>query len=194
MNGNDLLKAMDYVEEHYVAEAENVGLRKKRPLGWISVAACLCILIGGAMLWVQPETTNDCAMPESNGGAIVVIEPTLSPADGLEKADGDSETEAAEAPCVHVRILAWTEDGFTGLVECEPHSDTFAAGTELTVRFDADTSVMLPAEDGIQRWEDRWPAAEDFPGGTLVCVQFGTVLADGSIVAAVVSAAEEECV
>lgn len=189
MNGRELLEAMGHVEERYVDEAEYKMPRKSIPLGWISAAACLCILIGGAMLWIQPQVTNDSTAMENNGGGNMAMESDVAETAGTMKVtDGAVLTED---PCVHVRILAWTEDGFTGLVECEPYSNTFADGTELTVRFGEKTSVMIYVDEATHRWEDRMPTEMDFPVGTLVCVQFQTILEDGAIFAAVIDAVEE---
>jgi hypothetical protein len=71
MNGNDLLNGLSHVEDRYVEEAEREKPGRKLPVGWLSMAACLCVLVtvllsGGFGL----KSTNDAAMEmQSNGSA-----------------------------------------------------------------------------------------------------------------------------
>ena len=71
MNGKDLLRGLNHVDERYVEEAEREKTGRKLPMGWLSAAACLCVLLtvlfsGG----FGAKSTNDAAMEmeqQSNG-------------------------------------------------------------------------------------------------------------------------------
>ena len=90
MNGKDLLEAMTYVDEKYVDEAEKQSLKRSVPLGWLSAAACLCILIGGAVFLLQPGVSKDCAAMPENGS---VMEDTAM--------EAERATEPATATMLH---------------------------------------------------------------------------------------------
>lgn len=181
MNGNDLLRAMGHADEQYVAEAETKGLRKGLPLGWLSMAACLCILIGGALFWLQLRTGSDSTAMENAAVNDMLPEETHAEAD---------ETDLGRGYGVYVRIREWTEEGFLGTVEGE--SSWFAEGATVQVRFTESTNIMIYVDERTHRWEERKPTEEDFPVGTLVSVQFRKIAKDGSIVATVIDAVEEE--
>lgn len=201
MNGKDLLEAMSLVDEKYVDEAENKGLKRGMPMGWLSVAACLCVLIGGALFWLQPWAGSDSASAENMAAADMELDGTMAGKGNAPEASemnyGDTMADAAymttSDPSVYIRILEWNPDGFVGEVAdvSAPDRGNIESGTILTVYFDDNTSVMIQTEGQNHRWEDRMPTEEDFPVGTLVNVQYHSVAADGSVVAAVIDAVEE---
>lgn len=198
MNGRDLLKAMGHVEERYVDEAEYKTLRKSIPLGWISAAACLCILIGGAMIWIQPRTTSDCAAMENNAGSNIAMDAMVAETSAtLARKDGENCTEdtigLTSSPFVYLRIQAWTKEGFVGVVEETGQPDSYAleSGTVLTVRVDGNTTVDICVGDNVYRWEDRMPTEADFPVGTLVAVEILSAPENGILWTPSVRAVEE---
>lgn len=165
MNGKDLLEAMGHVEECYVDEAEYTCLRKRLPMGWISAAACMCILIGGAMLWLQPKYTNDCAMPERDGIADMQMQETMA---ATEKSENGTEMTDSDCriPYMVLRIDGWNEDGFTGTLCGEEESwGGILPGEEVAVLIEGAIQVF---GDG----EYRIPTEEDFPVGSIVSVAF----------------------
>lgn len=196
MTGKDLLVAMSLVDEKYVDEAENKRLKRSLPMGWLSMAACLCILIGGAIFWLQPRCGSDCAPMENAaaGGSMLMDEETQASMEQVPEMNaGDSTQEMTSIPTVYIRIREWAENGFIGVVEdaSGPDAGNIASGTTLTVYFDENTNIVMQTDGQLCRWEERMPTEEDFPVGTLVWVQYAAVEADGSIVAAVIDAAEE---
>ena len=163
MNGKDLLEAMGSVDEKFVDEAENKIVRKRIPMGWLSAAACLCILIGGAMLWLKPVYTNDCAMPESNGSSDMLSDETLAATE--DSVHGPPEMNG-RIPFMVLRIDGWNEEGFTGTLCGEEESwGGILPGEEVTVLIEWEIQVY---GDG----EVRIPTAEDFPEGSIVTVGF----------------------
>lgn len=198
MNGKDLLEAMGHVDEKYVDEAEYGKLRKPLSLGWLSVAACLCLLIGGAMFLLKPGYSNDCAaMPESNGGSNMAMDSNVAEtAAGVDRY-GEEATEAeysyGEVPFTYLRIQEWTEDGFVGVVEETGQPDSYAleSGTALTVLIDKDTTTVVYVGSNVYRWENRMPTEADFPVGTLVAVEVISGLEEGILWTPCVRAVKE---
>ena len=165
MNGKDLLEAMGHVEECYVDEAEYTRLRKRLPLGWVSAAACLCILIAGAAFWLRPVYTNDCAMPESDGLDDMQMQETMA---ATEKSESGTEMMDSDCriPYMVLRIDDWNEDGFTGTLCGEKESwGGILPGEEVTVLIKWEIKVW---GDG----EIRIPTEEDFPVGSIITVGF----------------------
>lgn len=198
MTGKDLLEAMGLVDERYVDEAENKRLKRGVPMGWLSMAACLCILIAGAIFWLQPEVSNDCAVMENAAGSFMPEQETMA---SMEQAPGSPEMDDCEGtyevnsdPAVYIRILEWRPDGFVGEVEAVSCADSgdMESGTLLTVYFDENTSVLIRMDGQSHRSENRMPTEEDFPLGTLVRVQYRAVAEDGSVVATVIDAVGED--
>lgn len=78
MTGKDLFDALRFVDERYIAEAESATLGRNTPwMKWVSLAACLCILITGVYAYnrmqfkgasesmAAPEAAAPEAMPEA---------------------------------------------------------------------------------------------------------------------------------
>ena len=72
MNGKDLLEGLNHVEDRYVDEAEYGKLRKRVPVGWISMAACVCLIATVLLSSGGMKTAEDSAMAEAqNNGAVL---------------------------------------------------------------------------------------------------------------------------
>ena len=70
MTGLELLEGLSFVDERFIQEAENARLGRSIPwMKWLSVAACLCILVVGAFAFGQmlPQRAKDAfeAAPEA---------------------------------------------------------------------------------------------------------------------------------
>lgn len=160
MKGKDLLEAMSLVDDKYVDEAENKRLKRGMPIGWLSMAACLCILIGGAMFWLQPRAGNDCAPMENAAAGGTLLEDTLSraeqePENSAVADDGQTQTyfigqvlEIYENSC----LVAVTDSG----------SSYITVGTEVFVPTDIEGSPELTAGDHIKVVFDGM-VAETYP-------------------------------
>ena len=175
MNGKDLLEAMTHVDEAYVDEAENQRLKRGIPLGWLSAAACLCILIGGAVFLLQPGVSKDCAAMPENGSVAM---------DSVMEAVGDPERETVAStvgePSVCLRIDAWNDGSITATV-CDAVADAeqLPLGQEVTVLFDEQIRTN-------REW--RMPTEEDFPVGSHVIVIFHSYTKENGAVSIVVTA------
>lgn len=188
MNGKDLLEAMGHVDEKYVDEAEYRTLKRRLPVGWLSVAACLCLLIGGAMFLLKPGYSNDCAaMPESNSGSNMAMDSNVAEtAAGVDRY-GEEATEAeysyGEQPSVTLRIVAWNTDSITATVcDSEEDAEILPLGQEVTVLF---------GERIRTNREWRMPTEADFPVGSHVVVIYHSYMEENGEVSIVMEAIME---
>ena len=112
MTGTDLLEALSFVDEKYIQEAENARLSAKIP--WIkvlSVAACLCILITGALAL---ERMNDKSAEAEAAPEAAPIAPESAMKD--ESLTG----ELVDISYAKLRVVKVLEDGnFEAIVEAD---------------------------------------------------------------------------
>ena len=134
MTGLELLEGLSFVDERFIQEAENARLGRSIPwMKWLSVAACLCILIVGAFAFGQmlPQRAKDAfeaapeAAPEMNDKAEAAVSEECAP-------------EAAEIPVggqpvasAVLRVTELREGGFTAVVEKD--TDLLEAGMQVLV-------------------------------------------------------------
>ena len=138
MTGLEILEGLSFVDPRYIAEAENARFQKGPAwMKWLSMAACLCILIVGAFAYgqVMGRSTKDAltemsmapaAAPEMNGKAEA--------AGSEECAPESAEIEAGELQPVASAVLRVTklrEDGFEAVVE--ENTDLLEAGMQVLV-------------------------------------------------------------
>lgn len=166
MTGQELFRALSFVDERYIAEAETARLKSGIPwMKVLSVAACLCILLTGAFalenmghkgtMESAPEAEAPAASMEAPEAAApeemttVAGTPLMPEEVFTETAAGEPETIPGELHRVafaHLRILKVLEDGsfqvFVEKVADEP--GPFDAGVEMTLVIDPD---MIPAAD-----------------------------------------------
>lgn len=198
MSGKDLLEGMSYVDEKYVDEAETQSIQMTSGqawMKWVSLAACLCILVFGIVSFGDPwnsgenSVMHDTANPE-NSGADNIAE-NVGPESELDKAWMDN-SESHEVCSVVLRIDNWNADGFTGTVVQMMDSEIFDIGTELTVVFSesiGESNIMA----GVHQNQDSFPSQAMYPEGTLVEVKFIAFdESSGTIRADIISPAEEQ--
>lgn len=108
-----LMDAMEYIDEDLLAAADRLRTGGKRYTGWLrwaSLAACVCILAGGMLVWsrlYRPVTeTETAAIPETE--AVPTVTETLTTetaAETDEQMDGEEIITDAEGEAENVRIL-----------------------------------------------------------------------------------------
>ena len=139
MTGLELLEGLSFVDERFIQEAENARLGRSIPwMKWLSVAACLCILVVGAFAFGQmlpqrakdafeaaPEAAAPEAAPEMNDKSEAAVSEECAP-------------EAAEIPVggqpvasAVLRVTELREGGFTAVVEKD--TDLLEAGMQVLV-------------------------------------------------------------
>lgn len=173
MNGNALFEGMGYVSEGFVDEAEYACLPQissKRWKPWISVAACLCLVIAG-MFWIwNPRAPATSDSNTSAGQELEVQDDTAAataPAGGVLQ---DQPAAGAEVPSLILRVEARGDLGFTGRVEQLTDTDIFPVGTVLTVILADQAAEVTRGEGSASREEIQLP--QQVTDGALVLVQF----------------------
>lgn len=157
MTGTDLLEALSFVDEKYIQEAENARLSAKIP--WIkvlSVAACLCILITGALAlerMTDKFAETEAAAPAIPESAATLEEPAaaapkeeagtpLMPEEAFSESVAEPEApipfdkevasgELLQIPYAKLRVVTILEDG------------SFEAIAEATQEMEVDTQVTV---------------------------------------------------
>ena len=155
MTGQELLYALSFVDERYIAEAETVKVGRKIPwMKVLSVAACLCILMAGAFAMTQmgyKGVTEEAAAPAAPAETLAEAPEAAPPMQDemMEESAAEPVTipgELHHVPFAHLRILEVREDGsfavFVERVADEP--GPFGAGEEMILVIDPE---MLPETD-----------------------------------------------
>lgn len=154
MTGQELMAALSFVDERYIAEAETARLHKIPWMKVLSVAACLCILIVGAFALENmghKGVTEEAAAPAAPAETLAE-DPEAAPPMQDEMIT-ESAAEAVTIPgelhhvaFAHLRILNVLEDGsfevFVERVADEP--GPFGAGVEMRLVIDPE---MIPQAD-----------------------------------------------
>lgn len=152
MNGKELLEALSFLDEDLLEEPAQV---KKIPWRrWVSLAACLCVLIFGVVSLTQLKNASvtegmadECA-PETLAAAGAAPEAPQESADTAEEnrtMDNYSAESAAEEAPLKVRLVELTEGGFVAQVLTE---DQDLEGLTVTVLLTEDARVpeLIPGE------------------------------------------------
>ena len=157
MTGQELFYALSFVDEKYVAEAETARIAKTPWMKFLSVAACLCIILLGVygmrnLVGVDKMTAADApaAMAPVADAPAADAPPVMEDAE-IEVAPGEvaaPETIPAELHHVgfaHLRILEILEEGhYRVYVERVPDEPgPIDAGTEMTLVIDPE---MIPGQ------------------------------------------------
>lgn len=160
MTGQDLLYGLSFVDGRFIAEADTAVLGRKVPwMKVLSAAACLCILIVGALALEQlghkgakEEAAPAAAAPEAvqesaiNGatGAAPRQEETKEEADS-EEAGVTAAGELQHVPHATVRIVRVLEEGsFEAVVEAVTREPTpLEIGLQVKLVFDP---TKIPGE------------------------------------------------
>ena len=93
MTGQELLEVLSFVDERYIMEAETTQIRKNTVwTKWVSMAACICILITGVYAYSQMQQKN-AAVLEAAAPAV----PHAAPEAVLEAAPEEADRAWEEA-------------------------------------------------------------------------------------------------
>lgn len=177
MTGKGILEALSFVDEKYIEEAGTGTFRRATPIVRVllPLAACLCLAFLGLMN--RPTTETAPAEQEAQVGMpeIIVRDESDSFLSGGEdiapELDASEVLENCEVPSVILRIVQWTEDGFTATVEEIVDTDIFPEGTLLNVEIMPNICIETYS-DNLVTVQQRVPEETEFPAGTLVRVQF----------------------
>ena len=142
MTGQELFRALSFVDERYIMEAEVARFRKIPWMKYLSVAACLCILIVGA--FAMQNLSHKMAAPEAAPQAAPDAAPEAAPeaAPPAPESAMDQTQENASAaigelhhvPYARLQVLQVLEDGsFEAVVEAD---EPMEMDTQVTVVVD----------------------------------------------------------
>lgn len=140
MTGLELLEGLSFVDERFIQEAENARLGRSIPwMKWLSVAACLCILVVGAFAFGQmlpqrakdafvaaPEAAAPEAAPEMNDKSEAAVSEECAP-EAAEIEAGELQPVASAV----LRVTKLREDGFEAVVEKD--TDLLETGMQVLV-------------------------------------------------------------
>lgn len=201
MTGKGIMEALSFVDEKYIEEAESENLRRKQPIVKVilPLAACLCVAFLGLFLRSQGNPTEELA-PQEQIAEIGILETIVQ--DRTESAlygqnDIAMDVKAPETPencnifSGVLRIVQWTEGGFSATVEKSVDSEIFPAGTLLNVTFQENICVESYSGD-LVTVERRLPTETDFPAGTLIRVRFYRISGEDTTICIDTIALEEE--
>lgn len=157
MTGQELFHALSFVDERYIMEAEEARFRKIPWMKYLSVAACLCILVSGMLIGLQMGTKSaDVAAPaaqapEATHAAAAVGTP-LAPeeelfTDTMEAAASGMTDEPQQISYAKLRVVQVREDGsfLAEITELSQDPTPLEVGMEVTVVVDPS---KVPGADG----------------------------------------------
>ena len=192
MNSEQIHDALNYLDEDLILSVEHLrsGNRTGRK-HWLSIAACLCLLIIGAFAargfglfpisQTPPTPTN--ATPTNATQATPTDAPTTPTGAGItDGSQGTSQVDETtfpltptgilvEQPSIWITISAWEDSGFLGEVSGLVDTDSIPVGTAVAVQFTENIGVDI-LEGNVICWIPGAPDADDFPVGSTVCVRF----------------------
>lgn len=162
MSGQELFHALSFVDERYIMEAETARFQKIPWMKYLSVAACLCILLVGAFALQNNKAAAPEAAPEAAAPPMAVPEaaPEAAPPAPESAAEEESLTgELMEVSDVRVRVVAVLEGvGLEAIVEADEPMEM-------------DTAVTVVCDPS------RVPGAtEDVYSGLFLAVEAGDLL------------------
>ena len=67
-----MVDAMSYIDDDLVSDAITHTKAKKRQwVKWVSLAACLCVLLLGTVVWKNMDSTQPSTRPPQSGGTLL---------------------------------------------------------------------------------------------------------------------------
>ena len=67
-----MVDAMSYIDDDLVSDAITYTKAKKRQwVKWVSLAACLCVLLVGTVVWKNMDSTQPSTRPPQSGGTLL---------------------------------------------------------------------------------------------------------------------------
>ena len=163
MTGMELLEALSFVDEKFVAEAETAKLGRNVPwMKLLSVTACLCILLAGAfalenlgyksteMEAAAPAAPLAAAPAEQEAAPKEEITEEAAPEAPLPVEEEMASDELQHVPYAKLRVVKVLDDG------------SFVAIAEATQEMETDTQVTVVVDPA------RVPGAEEGTTDTVV--------------------------
>ena len=128
MNGQELVEAMSYVDEAYIAAAERKPARVLRWQPIAAAAACLALVLIGAWRYLPQTQTKEAAVEED----AAMFSGAARSSKEMDAGNGTAVMMASPFIEMTVQVLEWTQDGARCRV-VDPMDSGYEAGQELTV-------------------------------------------------------------
>lgn len=128
MNGQELVEAMGYVDEKYVAAADKKPVRAIHWQPIAAAAACLVLVLIGAWRYLPQPQTNEAAVEED----AVMVSGTTRSSKEMEVGNGAAVMMVTPFVEMTVQVLEWTEEGARCRV-VDPMNSGYKIEQELTV-------------------------------------------------------------
>ncbi len=151
-----LALAMGYIDDDLIVAAEEYKPKAKQTKKFwkhfAAIAACICIVMIGATVMLQPNIFNSLT--------------------GTQNTPNQPNT-LTEPATIHVEIVEWRVDGFRAVVIDDFDNGIFPQKAELTVRFDENTDVIL-TDGSVLHFDPDNPNTDmiGWKTGTIVAVKF----------------------
>ena len=177
MNRETLMDAIGQLPEELLASTAQLrGKKRSFPVAWVSLAACLCLVLFGLhMRPAPPASPAEGALQEPGMAMDAEVQTEFSENDiPLEPVMGAYEDQipaSGEVPSVVLEILEWTEVGFVAAVDSLVDTDLIPVGSVLRVEMLPNLVVETIRGDLVYA-ERRLATETEFPVGSLVRVMF----------------------
>ena len=145
MNGQELVEAMGYVDEKYVAAADRTPVRRIHWQPIAAAAACLVLVLVGAWRYLPQPQTKEAAVED----ASVMVSGAARSMQEMDAGNGAGVMMASPFVEMTVQVLEWTEEGARCQV-VDPMNTDFEAGQELTVILPEVTEASLEYEAALK--------------------------------------------
>ena len=152
MNGQELLEAMSYVEEKYIAAAEGKPARRIHWQPFAAAAACLVLVLVGAWRYLPQPQTKEAAQDEA---APMAMAAGTARSQEAAQDNGPAMMMASPFAQMTVRVLEWTEEGARCQV-VDPLTSDFQPEDQVTI-------ILPRTEEAAAQ-----PAAMDLDGEAAV--------------------------
>ena len=128
MNGQELVEAMGYVDEQYIAAADKQPVHRIRWQPIAAAAACLVLVLMGAWRYLPQPQTKEAAVEED----AVMVSGTARSSQEMDAGTGAAVMMASPFAEMTVQVLEWTEEGARCQV-VDPMNSGYEIGQALTV-------------------------------------------------------------
>ena len=180
MNIENIHDALNLLDDDMIEAVEQLRNEKSQSINkykkgtwirWVAMAACLCLVVGsyyltdGFGLLSHKGANSDSLKGESSNGTpdygegeatgTVTENDSEDGTDVTDDMSSKKESSLSEKPSVLVEILAWNENGFTGIITGIVDTEKYPVGEKVSVKF----SQSIPDKKA-------------FPEGSTVRVQF----------------------
>lgn len=142
MNGQELMEALSYVDEEYVAAADKRPVRRIHWQPFAAAAACLILVLAGVWQYLPQPQTKEAA--QEDAAPMVMASGSARSSQEMDAGNGAAVMMASPFVQMTVQVLEWTEEGACCQV-VDPMNTGYEAGQELTVVLPEATEAYLPS-------------------------------------------------